>query len=327
MSKFTNAQGIALPLAVWLADETYDHVKDVENYISATALLRPVRATVLASRIPADQRVAEDISTLAASRIGTAIHDHIERAWTLRKEENLRKLGYPDHLIERIKVNPETVNDGDIPVYLEKRTIKKVGKHHVGGKFDIVAEGKVRDFKSTKSFVLSKGLKDEDYAMQGSIYRWLNPDIITEDTMVVHFILVDWLRGMAATNPDYPQSATPSKEIPLKSIPETEQWIKGRLALLEQCQDLPQDQLPLCTDKELWRDAPTYKYYKNPAKTERATKNFDNFEEANLRLAEDGYVGVVREVKGSVGACNYCPAFATCTQKDAYLENGDLKAF
>lgn len=329
MSKFTNTHGIALPVAVWLADETYDHVTGVENYISATTLLRPVRATVLAKRIKPEDMPPTDISRLVASSMGTAIHDSIERAWVERSRENLFKLGYPDWVIDRIKINPDpaTVDpEHDIPVYFEKRTIKQIGKHHVGGKFDNVAEGKVRDFKSTSVFVYTKGVKDDDYSLQGSIYRYLNPDIITEDTMEVHFILTDWSRAQATQNPDYPQTACPSRNVPLKSIPETEQWIKGRLDLIETCMDLPQDELPRCTDKELWRGASTYKYYKNPEKMTRATKNFDTFAEANLRLAEDGYVGVVREVKAPVVACNYCPAFSACKQKDEYLESGDLVA-
>ena len=58
--------------------------------------------------------------------------------------------------------------------------------------------------------------------------------------------------------------------------------------------------------------------------TGRSTKNFDNRHDAYIRLAEDGNVGIVVEVRGQVNACKYCAAFNICTQKDEYLKSGDL---
>ena len=69
----------------------------------------------------------------------------------------------------------------------------------------------------------------------------------------------------------------------------------------------------------------TYKYYKNPQKTDRSTKNFDNLAEANLRMIDDGNVGTVLTVKGEVKRCHYCAAFTVCKQKDAYLADGTLQ--
>jgi hypothetical protein len=41
-------------------------------------------------------------------------------------------------------------------------------------------------------------------------------------------------------------------------------------------------------------------------------------------MAEDGNVGLVKEVPGQVTACKYCPAFSICSQKDALIAAGDL---
>lgn len=87
MRKFTNQEGIPLALAVFLAQDSYDHEEDV---ISATTLLKPIRQTILAKRVPQEERLV-DIAGLASSRIGTAIHDAIERAW---KHENLSNSYY-----------------------------------------------------------------------------------------------------------------------------------------------------------------------------------------------------------------------------------------
>ena len=56
----------------------------------------------------------------------------------------------------------------------------------------------------------------------------------------------------------------------------------------------------------------------------RSTKNFDNQHDANLRLVEDGGVGIVVRVPGQVVACKFCAAYNSCRQKDKYLASGEL---
>ena len=80
--------------------------------------------------------------------------------------------------------------------------------------------------------------------------------------------------------------------------------------------------MPTCSEADLWRDAPVWKYYKDPAKTARSTKNYDNKEEANLRAAQEG--GIVLEKPGEVRACNYCAALPVCQQAKGYVEDGSL---
>ena len=97
--------------------------------------------------------------------------------------------------------------------------------------------------------------------------------------------------------------------------------------MLDKFYDAPQDELPRCTDEELWRSEPSWKYYKNPetiAKGGRSTKNFDNKQEAYLRAAQDGNIGKVVEIPGKAKACNYCPAFPVCKQAQDLIAAGDL---
>ena len=76
---YSNETGINLPMAIWLLNDTYDHV-DKENYISATHLLKPIREIVLLKQNKKEDKAIE-ISTLIKSRLGTALHDSIETAW------------------------------------------------------------------------------------------------------------------------------------------------------------------------------------------------------------------------------------------------------
>ena len=127
------------------------------------------------------------------------------------------------------------------------------------------------------------------------------------------------------TDPKYPQQRIQQKILPLKSFLETDAFVKRKLAQIEQLWDVPEEALPLCSDEDLWRSEPVYKYYKNPTNTKRSTKNFDNLQEAYIRRAEDGNVGKVVEVPGQVTACKYCNAFSLCSQKDALIASGDLQ--
>lgn len=318
--RYSNQQNISLAVAVMLATDNYDKQ---DNVISATTLLKPIRQVILSARVPQEQQVV-DVSSLINSSLGTALHDAMESAWRNNYQKGLKALGYPDAFIATVKINPLTAEEGIHPVYVEQRMNKEVAGKTVSGKFDIVIDGEVQDLKSTKVFTLKKGNKDEDYILQGSIYRWLNPDIIKRDTVAINFWLTDWQANQARQDPSYPQSGCPTKRFQLLSIPETDRFVRNKLAQLEKYWNEPEDQIPLCTDKDLWRSEPEFKYYKNPEKMSRSTKNFDTMKEARMRYIEDGSVGIIVEKPGQVTACKYCSAFAICKQKDALIASGDL---
>ena len=314
---YTNTSNIPLPLAVFLATDHYDYVP---NVISATSLLKPVRQLILADRLSSEDNLVE-LSDMVSSRMGTAIHTAIEQAW-LNPTKALKSLGYSDDIIQRIKVNPETVEENDIPVYMEKRSFKKVGNHTISGKFDFVAEGKVHDFKSTSTYNYLNQSNANKYILQGSLYRWLNPDIITKDEMLIHYIFTDWSKAESLRNSNYPKARVHSQKYNLLGLDEIEQFVKDKLELYDSMKHQQEKDIPYCTDEELWRKPTVWKYYKNAYAT-RATKNFDNPSEA-YALQQTNGAGEVREVKGTVSACKYCPAFLLCSQKDELINSGDL---
>ena len=322
MSKYANTSSVPLSLAVFLASDFYDHE---ENTISATSLIKPLRQIVLSARVPEDMTPLELVN-LVPSRMGSAIHDAIERSWKDNYQVALESLGYPKKVIEKIRINPkpEELTDGQIPIYLEQRAHKQVGKFLISGKYDFIGDGRVEDFKSTSTYTAINNTNDEKYIWQGSIYRWLNPQIITKDEMAIQFIFTDWSKAKAMADPKYPQQRIQQRILPLKSIQETDAFVTRKLNQIEQYWDAPEEQLPPCTDADLWRSEPVFKYYKNPEKRARSTKNFDNRHDAQLRYIEDGSVGIVVEQPGQVTACKYCPAFAVCSQKDALIASGDL---
>lgn len=324
MALYSNVSQVPLSLAVFLATDSYEYNNDPQT-ISATSLIKPIRQIVLGSRVPATDAMV-DLINMTQSRMGTAIHDGIERAWTNNYQVALKALGYPDKVINKVAINPDAtaVLEDVIPIYLEQRASKKVGNFVVSGKFDFVGEGRLEDFKTTSTYTAIHNTNDAKYILQGSIYRWLNPTLITKDEMAIQFLFTDWSKMKALGDPKYPQQRIQQRILPLKSIQETDAYINQKLNQITQYWDTPEEALPLCTDEDLWRSEPVFKYYKNPANTKRSTKNFDNKQDAYVRLSEDGNVGTVIEQPGQVTACKYCSAFSICSQKDQLIAAGDL---
>lgn len=324
MSRYSNVSAVPLSLAVFLATDHYDHNQD-PNTISATALIKPLRQIVLSARVPANDGVV-DLIQMMPSRMGTAIHDGIENAWKNNFPAAMEALGYPKRVIEQIRINPkeEELSDDIIPIYMEQRAAKQVGKYIVTGKYDFIGDGRVEDFKSTSVYTAIHATNDDKYIQQGSIYRWLNPKIITKDQMAIQFIFTDWSRAKATQDTKYPQQRIQQKILNLMPIQETEQFVKSKLNLIDKHWNTPEEELPQCSNDDLWRSDPVFKYYKNPEKISRSTKNFDNRQDALIRLSEDGNVGIVKEQPGTVTACKYCAAFSVCSQKDQLIAAGDL---
>jgi hypothetical protein len=269
-----------------------------------------------------------DVEDFVARAMGKSLHDSIEKAWTTGYARSLKLLGYPETLIERVRINPsdEEVQTSNeiLPIYMEQRLFREFQGYTIGGKFDLVTEGIIQDNKSTSAYSWLLGSHDDSYQLQMSIYRWLDAGQplrkITEDHGRINFIFTDWQKMQARQNPAYPQKKVEFKEIPLLSLKETEQWISHKLSLIDKNRETPEDQLPDCTDEELWRSEPVFKYYADPTKTAgRSTKNFPDLNEARAFMASKGGKGIVKTVPGEPKRCGYCEAFPICTQKERYF--------
>lgn len=322
--QLTNNTQIPLALAVWLATDEYHHVDD-SKYISATSLLKPLKSIILSTQEGVNKTT--DIADLVASKLGTAIHSSVEFAWLNPKlPQVLKSIGYPDKLIESIRINPTSVEltNDTVPVYLEQRINKEIDGFIISGQFDIVIDGSLYDIKSTGTFNYINQSNSQKYIQQASIYRWLNPNIITDDIFSILYCFTDWSSTKAKQESNYPQSRLLQQKFKLMSINETEQFIRSRLNQLKQYIGKPQEELPPCTPEELWQKPSVYKYYKNPQKKTRSTANFDTYYEAHQKWLDDQCVGEIVTVPGEVVFCKYCNASGICNQARAYMLEGKL---
>lgn len=326
--KFTNRAGLSIYAQVFLATDWYDHA---EAGLSATTLLKPIKQVILGKRVE-EGLVIPDVADRIPSSVGTAVHDGFEKAWTDNPNltDTLVSVGVAPGAAKKVVVNPtpeQVAAGGIIPAYFEIRLKKEVQGVTVTGKFDAVIDGVVEDLKTTSVWTYLKGRKDDDYIMQGSIYRWLDPKLITKDYMNLTFQFTDWSKAQSFME-GYPAERMLTKRFNLLSLAETEAYVNKRVSDLVRLKDAPEELLPRCTDADLWRADPVWKYYKNPQKAyepgSRSTKNFNDAASAAYQLSKDGNVGVVLEIKGEVKACLHCAGFLACKQKDELIASGDL---
>ena len=314
-----NQTNLPLPLAVWLATDEYQYAK-YANEISTTTLLKSLRYIIGSRRAmypdefpehlrpePTTEIVIPDIQERIASRMGTAMHSSLEYAWTNNYAEAMKELGIHQNTIDKVVINPETVKPDQIPVYLEQRGYRELEGFTVSGQFDIIVDGELHELKTTSTYSWTSGCNDEKYIMQGSIYRWLNPDLITKDTITINFIFTDWRKLDSMTNPNYPPAKCFYKQYKLWSLTDTEAWLRNKLKQLNKYWHMPLEQIPCCSEKELFSKPSTFKYFKTGyTEGKRATKNFDTMNEALAYRAKNGYQGDVIEFKPDPFMCPYC---------------------
>jgi hypothetical protein len=321
-----NEHNISLAVAVWLAASgDYDLVPD-PKVISATTFLNPIKSIVLSRRALLEGDI--DIHDVIASKLGSAVHSAIERAWLTEHREAMVALGLPSGLVAKTVVNPaDTLPRRDIvAVYVEQRRNKELDGYIVSGKYDLVIDGRLTDIKTTSTYTYIRGTNESKWATQGSIYRWLNPELITDPVMNIEYVFTDWSPFKAKADPaGYPQKRVLTKELRLMPLDETERYLKDRLAMIALYdQEENQDKIPECGKEELWMEDSKFAYYKNPQKTARATRVFDTQQEAMTMNALDGGKGLIVERPGEPKFCKYCAANSICTQAEKYVLEGRL---
>lgn len=282
-----NRADIPLPLAAWLAHDSYDHVK-VPNYFSATTLIQPIGLTILERRAFRAGLIPEaDLSDRVVTHTGTAVHDSIEAFWRdpVRREKGMLALGVPPEYIAALQIDPTTPPPLNVPsMYMEQRSITDFMGYKIGGKYDTVFCRQLMDYKLTSVFNYSSHSRDLIYQMQGSIYKWQSPDIILEPTMKILFLFKDWRESDMKDG--YPVAPAAYKEFTLLSSEEVEAFLASKLASWEQYRDAPLADIPPPNFDTLLRSKTTYKYFADPSKTfGRSTKNFDSLAEATAHCA------------------------------------------
>ena len=318
----TNQNNIPLPMAIWLASDDYLYSKSA-NEISTTTLMRSPRYVIatLRKRFPElfpeecrltlyeEEIFSQDITERIPSRVGTAIHTAVDNAITQKTKIALKSLGYSETILKKLLINPEPseIQKDSFVIMTEQRSYKELDGFIISGQYDAVVNGVVHDIKTTSTFAYTSGSMDKKYIIQGSIYRWLNPDLITGDEIVINFLFTNWNKNYVYSKENYPPTKVLGKSFKLWSVEETEMYIRHKLNQIKKYWNEPLYLIPCCTDDDLYSGNVTYKYYKSGyVKGKRSTKNFDNLNEATLYRAKNKGIGEIIIDKGEPFKCPCC---------------------
>lgn len=319
--KYVGHENLHPFLKAMLAYNDYDYSDDPTN-ISTTSLMKPTHMVAL-ERFNKDTSKEINLEGMIPSVMGNAMHSLLENALDATDEATWKQFGIP---------KPEKLE-----VRQEERVIRTAKGYTVTGKFDMLymydgSEWHLADLKtmSVWALMIDPIKKKEEFIKQLSIYRWLNHDKDIADRAEILYWYTDWSKmdSIRQAGRGYPQSRIGHLEISLWSLDVTEKYVHDQLtALIAATKSLETKGVTgtKCSEVELWKTENTFKYYKNPKKTDRATKNFDNYNDAHARYMKDGSIGTVIEVSGEIKRCKYCSVTAFCPDYATYKALGYIK--
>ena len=242
--------------AIEISRAGYDFKNDL-NKISVTSLINPPKYIELHRRHHGEYQTP--VSKCVRAFVGTAVHE----------------------AVEKVKL------DGLIS---EKRLEASFEDFIVSGKFDILLltdSYGLEDMKVTSFWSIvydSKGKKE--WIEQMNIYKFLveeNYDPIKVKSLKVNAILYDWSPNIQKYFPPAPDVPEKTVDIEIWPPAKLESFLRKRIALYKEAQALPDDEIPICTDKERWHQPKKYLAIKEGNKN--PTKSFYSYSQLKMFLA------------------------------------------
>jgi hypothetical protein len=239
---------------------------------SVTDLINPPRVVHLKKRY--GHKVSPPLDGMVASSLGTAIHEYFEKYLDLWCDKH----DYDGYVLE------------------EQVQIERQGRR-VSGRYDIREGSSLYDLKSIKVWKLIFDPTLVEYHEQQNLYRLLlklDKDVDLDELNIVA-IYKDWQEGNALRDRSYPQHQIIEYSLNLWDLKDTEKFLDTKLAELIRCEDVKDEELPVCSRDERWErhqggETLHYGILKN-RKAKRATKVVKG---GSL----DDALGVARTLKG-----------------------------
>lgn len=226
-----------------LRDAIFEYTRSYSNWgsdYSITALIRPPREIMLSGRhkdeIDAKPFTHEEIVNNLKSFKGTAIHNHFE--YMLRRFMNKNK---------------------DSGYIIERRVWDRVCDRKISGKFDAFKDSILYDWKTTSTWKMIYG-DWFDFECQLNMYDYLlwTCNIEVNVLRIIAWFL-DWDKDKVWKDPQYPKQEIELITIDNKWSRATQQeFLENRIEIMKANEDLPDDDLDFCTDKEMWSKPDVY---------------------------------------------------------------------
>lgn len=280
----TNNQSLPAPF-VRMAQSDYE-VKP-KRY-STTTLLKPVREILLKRRY--DSALEQDCSEMIWLLFGQAVHHILEQYGT-----------------------------GENEFVEEKLVVELENGYTVSGIIDFydMKKAEVVDYKTASVWKVIKRDFD-DWKKQGLIYAWLlRKNGLPCEKATFYAILKDHTKQKAKFDSDYPDLPVYKVEYKVTDaeLDEIDEFIRDKIDELIKYENVPDEELPVCSPEDRWNDGDKYAVMEKGKK--KAKRVLDSEEEARLYIQNNGGDYIERR-PGEDKKCNdYC----LCCKKCSYWQS------
>jgi len=266
--------------------QTQEEYDNQGSNLSASSVTTPPRIYWLTKR-HADE-IEQDVVDLIYSFLGSATHYMAEKSGTKDKGTIVETRYFKEIL--------GWLFSAQVDNYEIKRKI-------------------LSDFKITSVYSVLGKVKEEWIAQMNTQKYLMEESGHEVEKLQIIAVIRDWSKIQAKTKPDYPKHQVKLIPIELWSREKTEEFLKKRISLLQFYENTPDNELPICSESERWRDPPSFAVMKNKS-AKRATKLFDNPIEASLFAKQKGGYVEIREAvdKRCIDYCN-CNKFCSYYQE------------
>lgn len=268
-----------------------------------TELITPPRIVMLRKRYREEiEKKPKDLAKSWAAFRGNAIHGSLE--WFLKKHAaSLRHGGYQ----------------------IERKLFDKIKGRKITGKFDVLLNGALYDYKTTSTFKFIKG-DFQDYEAQLNIYAYLLRHYNIEVTLLYIILLfTDWNKLSLYSQKDYPQQDFVQVKLDgLWTPKEQEDYLFNRVDLMIENESLPDNELTECNEKDMWARPDSWAIYPEGRSTGRAVRVLTSEKQAQFYIQRnskriEGTPQIIFRPGVRTRCENYCDAADYCSQYQEYL--------
>ena len=273
--------------------------KPKEHQYSVTTILNSTRQIILKRKY--NELIEQDCSELIWALFGTSFHSILENA---QEEQYQFK---EEYLKQDLSIITSELKD-----------------YYLSGKADLVdtSTKTIIDYKTTSVFkIINKDY--EDYRMQLLIYAWLFKQIGIEiNNGEIVALLRDFQKSKSKYDKSYPQFQVQIIKFDFKKsdFDFIENYIRNKFIELKNNENTPDEELPMCTESERWREPTKYAVKKKQNKI--ATKVHNTLEEAQKHLEnlEIKYPNIY-EIEVREGTDKRCLEYCSCCKFCPYYKD------
>lgn len=292
-----------LNLPKQLVELVNNNYKPTLHQYSCTTILKPTRQIILERRY--NDEIEQDVSDMCWMIFGIAVHSVIENS---QEEEGQFKE-------EKLKV--------DLGKYW-----KELEGYYLSGRSDLMdlLEKEIVDWKTCSAWkVIYKDF--EDWRKEMLIYAWMVKDMGFDiDKAKAIAFIKDHNKTKSKTDSQYPKLPIWVEKFKFnqKQFDEIKKFIYNKFIELKKYEDVPDNELPMCSMEERWNDGNKYIVIKKGNK--RATKIHETLEKAQKHLdnLEKDYPNVY-EIQERLGEDKKCLEYCSCCEFCDYYKEKYMK--